>query len=323
MTDRTIASRHPQPVAASTRDGVGGTRREEWTGKHLPATGDGARRMPSDASASPSPSEQSKTSFSARTVLVALVVAGVVLVAHPLYLFPHHAQTPYTVGGVERVDATTTTTEETVAYDALPPAARESFDAARDDEWVSLWTGEDDRAIDVLGAHQFVRQGDRYYRYSVGHSDDVGFFDGVLRVVLTSTGGLLLALAVLLSSTGTWPPMTPRGSLVVVAAVALALFATQAYDVLYSGTPGDVTDPFPAAFAAVFGALGVGSLVHRRGTGFLRPLAAAGVLAILVGTVATGAHPVAPIAAAGFALVVGGPLAALGYALTVPDSTTQ
>lgn len=279
--------------------------------------------MPPDASESSTPSERSKTSFSTRAVLVALVVAGVVLVAHPLYLFPHHAQTPYAVGGVERVDATTATDEETVAYDALPPAARESFDAARDDEWVSLWTGEDDRAIDVLDAHQFVRQGDRYYRYSVGHSDDVGFLDGVLRVVLTSTGGLLLALAVLFSSTWTWPPLTPRGSLVVVGTVALALFATQAYDVLYSGAYGDVTDAFPTAFAGVFGALGVGSLVHRRGTGFLRPLAAGGVLAIVVGSVATGAHPVVPVAAAAFALVVGGPLAALGYALTVPDSTTQ
>jgi hypothetical protein len=254
---------------------------------------------------------------------VLLVVAGFVLVAHPLYLFPHHAQTSYAVGGVERVDATTATAEETVAYDSLPPAARESFDAARDDEWVSLWTGEDDRAIDVLGAHQFVRQGDRYYRYSVGHADDVGFLDGLLRVALTSAGGLLLGLAVLLASSGTWPPMTPRGSLVVVGTVALALFATQAYDVLYSGTPGDVTDPFPTAFAAAFVALGVGSLVHRRGTDFLRPLAAAGVLAVVAGTVATGAHPIVAVAAVAFAVVVGGPLAGLGYALTEPSSTTQ
>ncbi|WP_323674783.1 hypothetical protein [Halorubellus sp. PRR65] len=275
--------------------------------------------MPTDAPASPTQSADSKTSLSTKTVLVVLVVSGVVLVTHPLYLFPHHGQTPYTVGSVERVDATTATAEETVAYDALSPAARESFDAARDDDWVSLWTGEDDRAIDVLSENRFVRDGDRYYRYSVGHADDVGFFDDVLRVLLTSTGGVLLALALLLASSRTWPPMTPRGSLVVVGMVALALFATQVYDVRYSGAVGGVADPFPTAVAGAFGALGVGSLVRRRGTALLRPLAAAGVLAVVAGTLATGAHHVVAVAAIAFGVVVGGPLVALGYVLTPAD----
>lgn len=247
-----------------------------------------------------------------------LVLLGLCLLAHPLYLWPQYGQTPYSVLNVEPVAGETPPADAVIEYGTLPAEAREAFDASRRDEFRTLWSGEDDRAIRVLESHRFVRYEGTYYEYSFSHGDVMDVFAGPVRGLLTAGGAFLIVFGGFALGSGTWRPFTPFRSLWVPVLVTLGIVGTQAYDVLYSGIGGSL--PLPntlVSFVPVAASfVGVGSVARLRGERSLLPVAGFGVLLLGSGAIITGAPPVVPLVL-GVVLTVGGaPWAALGYWLT-------
>lgn len=245
-----------------------------------------------------------------------LVGVGLLLLAHPLYLMPHAGQTAYVLSDVDPV--ADTSSETSVAYRDLSPAARVAFDEARAGGSETLWSGEDAAAIDQFETHESVRHQGTSYQYRFSHADRVRPFGGLLRGLLTALGGACVVVGALVGYAGRWRPLTPLRALWLPVVVAFGLSATRAYDVWYSGASGSVGLPnSPVALVPVTGAfLCVGSLVRRRGTAVLLPACAVGLGVLGVGAVVTGAPPVVPLIV-GVASVVGGaPWVVLGYWLT-------
>lgn len=248
-----------------------------------------------------------------------VVLLGLCLLAHPLYLWPHYGQTPYAMMNVEPVTGETPPADAVIEYDALPAEARDAFDASRRDEFRTLWSGEDDRAIHALESHRYVRYDGTYYGYSFTHGDVMDLFAGLARALLTAVGVFLIAFGGLALRSGTWRPLTPLRSLWV-PVVALGVVGTQAYDVLYSWAGGSLPVPNTlVGFTPIAASLVVvGSAVRTRGERSMLPMAGVGILVLVGGAVVTGAPVVVPIIV-GVTLTVGGaPWAALGYWSTGP-----
>jgi len=255
--------------------------------------------------------------------VAAVVCLGLAVLAHPFVLFPHFGQTPYGMVSVEAVDAGAVEEGSIVDYADLPAAAKESFDGAGRGEYRTLWTGDDERALATLQAHQYVQKNGRYYEYSLVHGDRSQLVPLVVRLLLTVVGSVLVTLGALVAVTGTWRPLTPLRTPLIVAAVLLGLSGMHAYDVVVSGAGGSIRPPL-VPFGVVslpVAALAVGSLVRLRGHGILKAVVAVGVAALAAGTVVLGEPVVAPLALAAYVAVAGAPSLALGYWLTDDEAT--
>lgn len=194
-----------------------------------------------------------------------LLAIGLLLLAHPLYLYPHLGQTPFAVYVTD--SQTEPPADETViAYSTLPPEAQQAIDAARRGESHRLWTGEDNQAIDTLERYQYVRDGETYYQYQIGHIDRVTYAMPV-RGLLTTIGAILVVVGVLFHRTRQWRPLTPARSLWFPVGTAIALAGTQVYDVMHLGVGNAL--PLPNNITALLPLLvlffTVGSLARYRG----------------------------------------------------------
>lgn len=250
-----------------------------------------------------------------RTVVAGvLVVLGLGMVANPLYLWPHYAQTGYGLG-VERVDEVPATSIE---YADLPPAAQAALDEAIEDDGAVLWSGEHDRAIDVFEDRPVVRRDGAAYRVTLYHGDSGDFIDPVLRWVLTAIGTLLVAIGGMVIYTASWTPLTPIRGVPIPAAVTVAFYATNAYDVLFSGVQHGflsiplevvllvpvtaIALPIGSAFAAGRDARVIaGGVVAMAGLGF---------------AIGRSLHPTVLLVVGGILAVGGAPWFVLGYRLT-------
>lgn len=254
-----------------------------------------------------------------RLGVVALVVLlGVGILAHPLYLWPHYNQTPYSPGNVQQVPGDSLDQSTVIEYENAPRAAQESFDAARNGEYVPLWSGEEDQAITVLQNHRYVQYQGAYYEYDVVHADIPRLYTGLSRGLLTALGVFLVTWGLLAGYAQTWKPLSPVRTLLFVAVATVALVATQTYDVVYSGAAGQL--PVPTSFLSLIpigmGFLGVGSVAQRRGRRSLLPVAGISVVTLVLGAVVFSAPPVVPLIFGIMLIVAGTPWMMLGYALT-------
>lgn len=165
-----------------------------------------------------------------------VVLVGLALLAHPLYLWPHYGQQPFFLG----VEQEPVDPGSAVAFDGLSSASQEAFEAAVADGVHALWSGEDDRAIDRFQSDPTVAYRGDTYRTRLGHGDDAGLLGPLLRWYASAAGAFLVAFGGWALAAGSWRPFTPTSSLSVPAAVAVAFVATNAYDVLFSGVDGTV-----------------------------------------------------------------------------------
>lgn len=269
------------------------------------------------------------------SVVGILVLLGLLLLAHPLYLYPHYNQTPYGMQGVTKVTGETPPESAVIAYAALPPEAQQAFDATRRGEFHTLYDIEHAKAVETLQQYEYIRFDGAVYRYSFTHIDKGASFAGLVRGLLTSLGTFLVILGGLVHYAGTWEPLTPLRSLWFPVGAVLGLVGTQLYDVWYVGITGAL--PLPNSLSALIPVavlfLTVGSLVRRSGRAVL--YAVAGVSAVGVAVYAGYIHFVTPpplgntspiVAAIRFALFLGliftvgtAPWYGLGYLLTKPD----
>lgn len=245
-------------------------------------------------------------------VLLALV--GLALLAHPLYLFPHHGQSSVFVHQFEE-RGTERPGGEVVAYDDLPPAAQEVIDAAQAGESPLLWQGDDERAVDALENAEYLERGGTYYAYDLAHRGGlVTGFGTSLRVLLTGLGSLALVAGVLASRTESFRPLAPRPALAVPAVAAVAVAATNAYDVALSGASGTYVMAAEVFGPVAFLGVACASALRRGDLGTAGGVAALGVAASVLAVVA-GADVL-------FALIIGVPSGVgalvLGALLTAP-----
>ncbi|WP_132058493.1 hypothetical protein [Halorussus amylolyticus] len=228
--------------------------------------------------------------MSHRRVAVLLVVLGLAVLAHPLYLFPHHGQSSVFVLQYEEVGSEPPG-DSVVAYADLPPDAQRALDAAHESESSTLWRGDDDAAIDALGDAQYLDRDGTYYEYDLGYGG--GIISGIgtsIRVFLTGLGSLALVVGALVARTGSFRPLAPRSALAVPVVAGVAVAATNAYDTVFSGASESflmVEETFgPVALLGV----AAGSALSRddwRAIGFVVALALVGSVAAF----ATGANP--------------------------------
>ena len=249
-----------------------------------------------------------------------LALVGSLLLAHPVYLWPHYGQTQVGLRAELRADETAE-----VAFSELPPAAQAAFRDAVAGEPVELWSGEDDAAIEAFEERPTVGyRGDTYQ--AVLYVSHAGSFVPVfLRWLLTAASAALVAYAALVWSAGSWRPLTPRRSLWVSVAVVAAFIGTAAYDVWLSGAAGSVWTlsgdvpglelllmvPITSLFVPV------GSVAAT--DGIQSPGVAAGTVAVLVLAYARFLHGFVPVSVAiltAYTAVGGVVWAALGYRLT-------
>ncbi|WP_135854631.1 hypothetical protein [Halorussus salinus] len=254
--------------------------------------------------------------MNARSVGVLLAVVGLALVAHPLYLFPHHGETAHFVSSVEKVGEQSP--DETVAYDDLPPVARDRFEEALDDGYSeSVWSGEHAASSEALADHEYVRYRGVYYEYQLRDAGSLGL-GGILRMLLSTLAVISFVVGIFAARSGRYRPLTPRRALWIPLGVFAALVATEYYDVVVGGAHEPQSYVHLQAMAAAFVSMSVvGSAVCDRGS--LRPLVPVGLL-VVGGTlyaVAAGYGSAVGGGAVAFALVTT-PWFVLGYALTAP-----
>lgn len=251
-------------------------------------------------------------------VVILVVLFGVGLLAHPLYLWPHHSQTPYTPTISQQVSGESLDQSAVIEYENLPQAAQESFDATRTDEYKPLWSGEDDRAIDVMEEHRYVQYQGTYYEYGLSHGDTPALYADLIRGLLTSLGVFLVTWGSLVGYTRTWRPLSPLRSLLFVSTTLVALVMTQTYDVVYSGAPGSLPLPntFLSLIPVLMGFLGVGSLLRRRGWRSLVPVAGISIFTLVAGAIVFDAPAILPLILGLILTVAGAPWMTVGYALT-------
>jgi hypothetical protein len=169
---------------------------------------------------------------SIRHVAIALVLVGFVVLAHPVYLFEKHGQAPryLEVSEIEGASAS-----EAVAYDDLPPDARRALDDAVRGGSATLWTGEDDAAIDALRDARLVERDGTYYRSEIRYVGGIiwGYATSI-RILLTALGSVALVVGGLAARRDSLRPLTPGSALAVPAVSAVAILATNLYDVYLS-----------------------------------------------------------------------------------------
>lgn len=254
--------------------------------------------------------------MNARSVGLVLAFVGLLVIVHPLYLFPHHGENLYHLSDVEAV-GDTPPGDETVAYEELPPVAQDRFEAELDGHSAGVWSGEHAAAYEAFSSHEYVQYGGDYYQYRFRGADNFGAsLIGIARMLLSTLGVIALVVGVFVARTGRSRPLTPRRALWIPVGVFVALVATEYYDAAFRGAfaPPSLVH-LPAMAAAFVAASVVGSAVRHRGS--LRPLLPV-VLLVVAG--------IAVSVASGYASAVGGgivaftlvtsPWYALGYRLT-------
>lgn len=254
--------------------------------------------------------------MNARSVGVVLALVGLTLVAHPLYLFPHHGETSYYLSNVETVGEQPSA--ETVAYEDLPPVAQDRFDAELDGFTEGIWTGEHAAAYEAFSDHEYVEYEGEYYEYRLRSADNFGAgLLGIVRMLLSTLAVVALVVGVFVAHTGRFRPLTPFRALWIPVGVFAALVATEVYDVALSGAHEPASYVHLQAMVAAFVATSVvGSAFKRRG--WIRVPArvlAAGVLA-LIATAVFGPTNGDLAVGALVLLAVTGPWFVLGYGLT-------
>lgn len=171
-----------------------------------------------------------------RAVALVLLLVGIALLAHPLYLWPHYGQTQVSMWVEERADHPESVTE----FDSLSPEAQEAFLTALAADRVGLWTGEDDRVIATFAEGPVVRYQGTTYQVLTASGHGGPFLPVFIRWVLTAGSAGLVVYGALAARMRSWRPFTPERSLLVPVAVTVAFFGTAWYDVAISGAAGSV-----------------------------------------------------------------------------------
>lgn len=257
---------------------------------------------------------------------VALVVLlGVGMLGHPLYLWPQYNQTLYTLGNVQPVSGDSIDHSSVIEYQTLPETAQRSFTAARNGDRKRLWSGDNDQAIDTLQDHQYVLYQGTYYAYDFTHHDGVSTYTGLFRGLLTAIGVFLVTFGSLVAYSNSWRPISPLRSLLFVSFATAALVATQIYDVLYSGASGQLPLPnnFLSLIPVVMAFLGAGSLVRRRGRSSVVPVAAIAISILIIAALIFNTPPVVPLLIGLILTGAGIPWMALGYVFTMSSNEVQ
>lgn len=222
-------------------------------------------------------------------VAAVLVVLGLGLLAHPMYLWPHYGQTQV---GVD-VEPLADTADSGIEYSQLPQAAQKAFRDALAGRSVELWTGEDDRALDAFNRHDGrVRYQGESYRVVLFYSHPGSFIYVFLRWLLTAMSAFLVAYGGLVLHADSWTPFTPIRALWVPVLVTLSFLGTAFYDVTFSGVSGSFLGVTGAGtghdlieLVAITSAFVViGSLTRRDGLGS-RAVAVGSLLVLIVGAV--------------------------------------
>lgn len=249
-------------------------------------------------------------------VAILLVLLGIGLLAHPLYLWPHYGQTQH----VLVVQQESNQPDTFVEFDTLSPEAQAAFREAVSDGQHVLWSGEDDRAIDRFQDSPTIRYDGEYYRTGFQHGVTLDFTETLLRWYGTAVGAFLLAFGVLVLYFGSWRPLTPLRSLLVTAAVSIAFLATNAYDVLFSGVEGPILGIAKLGILELIPVttlfLAIGSEVVRNGR--QSRAAIGGTVGIVLLTLLINA-PAFQIVVVLIVIVFGLPWFGLGYRLTDAD----
>lgn len=166
-----------------------------------------------------------------------LIILGLGLLAHPLYLWPHYGQSAF----VMDVEELSSTPDEFIHYNTLPGESQAIFQEAVTDGQQTLWSGEDEGAIENFEGGPAIQYEGDYYRVQFGHIDaGGGFVQIIFRWFLTAVSAFLIAFGGLVLYTGSWQPLTPTRSLWVPIAVTIGFYVTNAYDVSYSGVEGSI-----------------------------------------------------------------------------------
>lgn len=246
-------------------------------------------------------------------VAILLVLVGIGLLAHPLYLWPHYGQSKH----VLVVQQESTQLDSFVEFDTLSPEAQAAFREAVSDGQHVLWGGEDDRAIDRFQDSPTIRYNGEYYRTGFQEGVTLDFIETLLRWYGTAVGGFLTAFGAFVLHSGSWRPLTPLRSLLVTAAVSIAFLATNAYDVLFSGVEGPVLGVAKLGILELIPVttlfLAIGSEVVRNG--MESRTATGGTVGIVLLTLLINV-PSFPIVVILFVIVFGLPWFGLGYRLT-------
>lgn len=249
-----------------------------------------------------------------------LVLLGLVLIAHPLYLWPHYGQTNVGVYSEEVTDPPA----DFVAFEQLPPGAQSVVQAEVANGGQVLWTGEDDRVIDALDDGVIVRYQDTYYQVILTYGHGGGFIPVLLRWLLTAASAFLIVYGGLVLHTGTWRPFTPLRSLLAPVTVTLGFLATAYYDVTFSGVSGSfftVTGGLPGLslievipITSLFLAVGSAAAIHGVRSRLVRIGTVGALVLVLARYVPT--HPVALLVLVLYTAIGGLPWLGLGYRLT-------
>lgn len=248
-----------------------------------------------------------------RQVGALLLVVGLLVVAHPLYLWPHFGQTPYTVEVAPAAGDDLAEDATVLAYEELPADAQRAFDAALENGRVELFSEADAAAIEGLGGdgETYVRKDGSVYRVSLYHADGAWLFVGPIRTLLSILGAALAVTGGLAAVDRSARPLTPARALWLPAGAVVAVVATAGYDA------GGAVEAWNLQWAlvVVLATLPVvpGSAVARE-----RRTWAAGFLSALV-VVALGVAaltPLFPVWIPVVGLLAGAPAAVVGYTLT-------
>lgn len=259
--------------------------------------------------------------MNARSVGVLLALVGLVAVAHPLYLYPHHGENQYYLSTVESVGDSAVAEQspaEVIAYEELPPAAKDRFETEVDGGHAEgIWTGEHAASYDALADHEYVTYRGEYYEYRLRGADRFSS-SGIVRMLLSTLAVVALVVGVFVARTGQFRPLTPRRAVWIPVGVFAALVATELYDVKFGGAHAPPSYVHLQAMVAAFvSASVVGSAVRDRGS--FAPLVPVGVL-VMVGTtyaIASGYASAVGSGAVAFVAVTG-PWFVLGFAATEP-----
>jgi len=263
--------------------------------------------------------------MNARSVGLVLTLVGLLVVTHPLYLFPHHGENLYHLSAIETV-GDTPPGEETVAYEDLPPVAQDRFEAELDGHSDGVWTGDHAATYETLSDHEYVEYGGDYYRYQFRSADNFGSsLIGILRMVLSTLGVIALVVGVFAARTECFRPLTPRRTLWIPVGAFAALVGTEYYDVVVGGAFEPPSYVHLQAMVAAFVAASVVGSAVKRGRTRLALLPVAVLVGVGIAAVVAGGQSASAVGRGAFVLAaIAGPWYGIGYGLTArPESASS